>query len=151
MRINSMRIECAFVQSTSGGGLKVDSKRIAIEVRGQGRKSCDTVPYHTAPNTTRRPEESRRTANCWQDVWRVDSRGSSSSRESSSSTQFVNPVRQCVIITCPKIASPLIRMESLLSNCSCECAQCALNSHCHECEFNASSMRIDSRYHVNGP
>ena len=53
MRISSMRIECAFLQSTLGGGLEADSKRIAIEMRGQGRKSCDTGPSHTTPNTTR--------------------------------------------------------------------------------------------------
>ena len=60
-------------------------------------------------------------------------------------------VRQRMITTWQKIATPLIRIESLLPNCSFEHAQCALNSHCHECEFNANSMLIDARYHVNRP
>ena len=60
-------------------------------------------------------------------------------------------VRQCVIISWQRIATPLVCIQSFLSNRSFERSQCALNSYCHECEFNTNSMRIDTRYHVNGP
>ena len=60
-------------------------------------------------------------------------------------------VCQRVLITRQIIATPLIRIELLLPYSSFEHAQCALNSHCRECEFNTNSMHIDARYHLNGP
>ena len=141
MRISAMRIECAFVQSTSGGGLEVDSKRIAIEMRGQGCGS-HVIKFLPIPHPTPRgaAEESRRTAKYWQDVWRVDTRRNTKALKG----LHFQAVRQRVIFTWQGVATPLIRIESLLPNCSSERAQCALNSHHHECEFHTNSMRIDA-------
>ena len=53
MRISAMRIECTFVLFTSRGGLQVDSKRIVIEMRGQGCGShvIQLLPIpHPTPN-----------------------------------------------------------------------------------------------------
>ena len=138
MHISVMRIKCAFVQSTSGGGLEADWKRLTIEMHGQGHVTqLLFVPYPTPRGTA---EESRRTATYWQDVWWVDTRGNTKGLKGFQ----LQAVRQHVLITWQGIATPLIRIKSLLLNRSFECAQCALNSHCHECEFNANSMHIDT-------
>ena len=148
MGFSSMRIECAFIQSTLGGGLEVDSKWLMIEMRGQGRKSCDTVPSCTTFNTARSHWRVTKDSEL---LGRCMSRGRTHVEIRGLKGLHFQAVHQRVVITWQKIATLLLQIKSILPNCSFERAQCALYSHCHECEFNPNSMRIEARYHVNGP
>ena len=146
MHLTSMCMECTLVHSTSGGGLEVDLKRIAIEMHGQGCGS-HVIQFLPIPHPTPRgaAEESRRTAKYWQDVWRVDSHGNKSAKRfpfpSSSSTRAYHVAKNCHAFNSHRITSP----QSLIWICTM-CIEFASPRMWIQREFNAHWRKVSCEW-----